>query len=94
MMPKNIDVGDKTFDRQFLLRGDPEPLLQQCFRSALLRQKLLKARWMGSLEIKLFEQELAFLLKEQGMANVRHMEGYLETLARLARAIDALLPLV
>lgn len=91
---KSLAVGDKTFDRQFLLSGDPEPLIQQCFKSVVLRQKLLKARWMGSLEIKLFEQTLTFLLKDQGMANVRHMESYLEALARLARVIEALKPLV
>ena len=91
---KGIETADKTFDQQFMLKGDPTPLIRLLFKSASLRRATLKARWMGSLDIKLYENTLSFLLKDQGMANVRHMESYLELLKRLADVIDELPPLM
>ena len=87
---KGLETGDKTFDNQFMLKGDPQPLVKLTYNSIVLRKALLRARWMGSLDIKLYGKTLTFLLKDQGMANVRHMDEYLASMTRLANTIDEL----
>ncbi len=82
--------GDRLFDRQFQLKGDPKPLVTATLRDPTLRRELLRLAWMGSLRLKIVRQQIHLEQFDRGMAQVRHLEERFRTLRRLAATVDGL----
>ena len=88
-----IEVGDISFDQQFVVRGEPKELIQEFLRSDTIRKELKKVKSLvGSVSIKVSQKVLICelsLLPFSGLSKKNIME-ILSTLSNMADLVDNL----
>jgi hypothetical protein len=87
---QTIQVGDESFDRQFLVQGQPEQEIINILTSSDLRGKLIRLSWQGSVKIKIANQQLSLEqpIRIYLMSDAEYLQNVLDLLSELAEAVE------
>ncbi len=94
LLHSGIEVGDDSFDQQFIVKGEPKELIQELLRSDTIRKEIKKVKALvGGVSIKVSQQilicELSLFPLLGGLSKNNIME-ILNILSDLADSIDNL----